>query len=452
MRITSYINNLHPTKHQGLYQTIEKIIGLSVPMWNDVIMQEEGTARTPLRIVTYGAEWTPAMPDWASYQNAPNKTTDPDFAETMTRIKEWIAQPDKPGNVHDDDEEDEYADDVHEDSNGEYEHSIGSQYSVPPEQDPSTMIASLQRKLARIERIGTSSYLDFKFLLLSVVERKWKRIRTVAHPEPGQSFTYEEWKQGVQRPLVSRDYTGSRNLWPRNVLLQESFQEHGLQVIVKLASIELTPDNPRYSGGSWHVEGMKNEHIVATSIYYYDAENTTPSYLSFRQGAYLPDMDLQYEQDDHEPLSTVFGTNGMRDEPAVQVIGRVQTPEGRLMAFPNTLQHKVEPFELVDANKPGHRRFLVMWLVDPHYRICSTRNVPPQQHSWWEEEAMEAVDFRRLGLPQELADMVKEEVGPWPMGLEEAKALRLELMAERTRMTESATHEGSFRTYNLCEH
>jgi hypothetical protein len=229
-----------------------------------------------VRIVTYGAEWTPAMPDWASYQKLPNMTTDTDFAETMTRIKEWIAQPHKPGYVPDDDEEDEYADDVDEDTDGEDEHSIGSQDSVPPLQDPPTIIASVQCKLAGVDRLETSCDWYFKNLMLSVVERKWKQIRTVAHPEPGQLFTYEEWKKGLQRPLIARDYTGSRCLWPKNVLLQESFREYGLQVIVKLASIELTLDNPRYLGWSWHVEGMKNEHIVATSIYYYDAENTTP--------------------------------------------------------------------------------------------------------------------------------------------------------------------------------
>ena len=41
-----------------------------------------------------------------------------------------------------------------------------------------------------------------------------------------------------------------------------------LQVIVKIANIQLTPENPNYEGGSWHVEGMKNEKIVATGIYY----------------------------------------------------------------------------------------------------------------------------------------------------------------------------------------
>ena len=40
-------------------------------------------------------------------------------------------------------------------------------------------------------------------------------------------------------------------------------------VIVKLANIVLTPEKPRYEGGSWHVEGMMNERIVASGIYYY---------------------------------------------------------------------------------------------------------------------------------------------------------------------------------------
>ena len=191
-----------------------------------------------------------------------------------------------------------------------------------------------------------------------------------------------------------------------------------------------------------------NEHIVATSIYYYDVENTTSSHLAFRQGAMLDEVELVYEQDDHQPLATVLGTESMRDELAVQVIGSISTPEGRLLAFPNTLQHSVEPFELADKTKPGHRRFLVMWLVDPHIRICSTRNVPPQQHSWWAEEALTAVNFGSL--PQEVVDMVRGEIGEWPMGLDQAKELRLDLMRERTRRPEWV--RTAFGEYNLCEH
>lgn len=40
-----------------------------------------------------------------------------------------------------------------------------------------------------------------------------------------------------------------------NVDLKREYQ--GLQVIVKLANIVLTPENPSYEGGTWHVEGQK---------------------------------------------------------------------------------------------------------------------------------------------------------------------------------------------------
>lgn len=37
---------------------------------------------------------------------------------------------------------------------------------------------------------------------------------------------------------------------------QVNYAEKGLQVIVKLANIELTPEKPNYDGGSWHIEGQ----------------------------------------------------------------------------------------------------------------------------------------------------------------------------------------------------
>lgn len=58
-----------------------------------------------------------------------------------------------------------------------------------------------------------------------------------------------------------------------------------LQVIVKLATIHLTPEKPEYAGGSWHVEGMMNERIVSTGIYYWDSENITESPAWFPRGS-----------------------------------------------------------------------------------------------------------------------------------------------------------------------
>ena len=45
--------------------------------------------------------------------------------------------------------------------------------------------------------------------------------------------------------------------------LREEFGERGLQVIVKLANIHLTPEKPQYGGGSWHVEGQLVSAIIS---------------------------------------------------------------------------------------------------------------------------------------------------------------------------------------------
>ncbi|KAF8642083.1 hypothetical protein AX16_009699 [Volvariella volvacea WC 439] len=212
--------------------------------------------------------------------------------------------------------------------------------------------------------------------------------------------------------------------------LVEEFKEKGLQVIVKLANIYLTPENPEYEGGTWHVEGQMNERICATALYYYDSENITSSRLAFRQQCDEEAMiDVSYEQDDHAWLSSVFGLDN--EEAAVQQVGSVETREGRLVTFPNILQHQVQPFKLADPTKLGHRKILALFLVDPYVRIISTANVPCQRRDWWSEEARQCGAI--VELPMELQNLVFDMVDDFPISLERAKELRLELMEERKK-------------------
>lgn len=37
VRFSSYINNLHPRKYQHVYRTIEKLIDLAIPAWDQVL-------------------------------------------------------------------------------------------------------------------------------------------------------------------------------------------------------------------------------------------------------------------------------------------------------------------------------------------------------------------------------------------------------------------------------
>ncbi|MFJ4781562.1 DUF4246 domain-containing protein [Streptomyces sp. NPDC088762] len=191
-----------------------------------------------------------------------------------------------------------------------------------------------------------------------------------------------------------------------------------LQVIVKLATIHLTPDKPEYPGGSWHVEGMLNERIVSTGIYYWDSENITESRLSFRAAV----DDPYYEQSDDNGVREVYG---LEDEDALnQMLGSVATPAGRCLAFPNILQHRVGSFRLADPTRPGHRKILAFFLVDPSEKIVSTSDVPPQQ--------------------------------PWAdtstMTLEQAKEYREHLMQERKFFVDEHNEQLYEREFSLCEH
>ncbi|MEW1638098.1 DUF4246 domain-containing protein [Streptomyces sp. NPDC093801] len=191
-----------------------------------------------------------------------------------------------------------------------------------------------------------------------------------------------------------------------------------LQVIVKLATVHLTPDKPEYPGGSWHVEGMLNERIVSTGIHYWDSENITESRLGFRAAL----DDPHYEQNDDAGLREVYG---LEDEDALnQMLGQVPTPAGRCLAFPNALQHRVDAFRLADPSRPGHRKILAFFLVDPTERIVSTSDIPPQQP--WSDTST--------------------------MTLEQAEAYREELMRERKFFVDEHNEQLYEREFSLCEH
>ncbi|KAJ3086166.1 hypothetical protein HK102_013453 [Quaeritorhiza haematococci] len=98
-------------------------------------------------------------------------------------------------------------------------------------------------------------------------------------PDPDYDEKYEEWRSRRDTRVIDEPvpaFEPHPDAQPEDVV---DLKIRDLQVIVKLANIQFTPENPRYSGGTWHVEGMENERIVASGIYYYSCENITASRL-----------------------------------------------------------------------------------------------------------------------------------------------------------------------------
>ncbi len=182
-----------------------------------------------------------------------------------------------------------------------------------------------------------------------------------------------------------------------------------LQVVTKI--VEYRVNKEENFDGVWHVEGMSHENILATGLYIFKREeNFDGADIDFRRFLYpYEGEDLIYStpQNAHRQTDQMGGGD-------VKPLGRLQTPEGRAIVFPNSHIHKLSNMSSKDG-KDAVRRILVFWLVNPDVPIVSTANVEPQQ---------EVMTFKQ------------------------AKEYQLELMKERKVHKE----DYSQREVYLCEH
>jgi hypothetical protein len=131
------------------------------------------------------------------------------------------------------------------------------------------------------------------------------------------------------------------------------------------------------------------------------------------------------------------------------VLGKIRTRKGRSLVFPNVLQHRVSPFKLEDPSKPGHRKLLALFLVDPNIKIPSTANVPPQQAEWFIRGGQMESVFGHF--PNEIVDQIVDEMD-FPFTAEKAKAMRLDLIKERGMFQEQVNDSLLEKRYCSCEH
>jgi hypothetical protein len=68
VQFTSYINNLHPTKYRDIYKSIEKLIEIALPMWDQCVVHSEvteGAGRHRPRLRPYSPSYVyPPKYEW----------------------------------------------------------------------------------------------------------------------------------------------------------------------------------------------------------------------------------------------------------------------------------------------------------------------------------------------------------------------------------------------------
>jgi hypothetical protein len=122
----------------------------------------------------------------------------------------------------------------------------------------------------------------------------------LSYKDPKYDEVMDAWNDN-KHAVVNQDISKSPFI-PHQRAQMVTLKGRKLQVITKLANIELSPDKPDYMGASWHVEGMENEHIVATAIWYYSFSNITESRLAFRTDVREPE---DYEQNDFDGVQVL---------------------------------------------------------------------------------------------------------------------------------------------------
>ncbi|KAI5250398.1 hypothetical protein E4T43_00341 [Aureobasidium subglaciale] len=396
VKITSYINNLHPQEHPDIYALVEKVIAKAVPLWDQVLSHTGGGPYEHNGIQRHRDFVRPYKPRveindfefrWPYGEHRP-------IHWTLRRIPET-------------DEEKAELQDLVDRAN---DHLAETAETLGIDEEAEDGVDGWE------------------------LDEWWREnMRVLVLPEP--------------KPYKPREIPEEPPLD-----LRKEYADSGLQVIVKLANTYLTPDDPEWDGGSWHVEGLHNEQIVATAIYYYSNTNITHSQLKFRHnGSDESWFDMEYEQYDFAHLETITGFQNEFD-PLIQNLGSVMCDQGRLLAFPNVLQHNVGPFKLEDKTKPGERKILALFLVNPHVRVLSTAKVPPQRKDWWEKEVREQRgEIEKLKtLPNELMDKVFDNVQDFSIGMDDAKQIRETLMEERGPIGQGMIECEA--TFYFCEH
>lgn len=188
--ISSYINGVHPYEGKALYRAIEGVLPHAIASWNQVLLRKD-QPRKPPRILTYGPTWDPPLPPpWVfELGKVESDPKSDEYRAARQRVEEYVA-------------------------------------------------GTISAK--EIDRLG----------LVAAADARYRQLRKWMHPEPGISFSYDDWAKGkARKPLIPPKQhlndSGPHEFY--NVKLEELFADEGLQVIAELEEILLppTPQNIR---------------------------------------------------------------------------------------------------------------------------------------------------------------------------------------------------------------
>lgn len=187
-------------------------------------------------------------------------------------------------------------------------------------------------------------------------------------------------------------------------------------------------------GGSWHVESMRNERIVATACVYLESDNISESRIELRTAV------SSKRPEGHGGRLRPARPRPTR--PTARVVPHARRPADGETEYPPAPRASVRARR---SFTPGKANDSVLILVDPTPPVQSTATVPPHINDWVSMEADKA-------LPKALWKGVRDHVGKWAGGMSVMKRHEQEVVEVSGKNLMDESPNFFERDFSLCEH
>jgi hypothetical protein len=175
-------------------------------------------------------------------------------------------------------------------------------------------------------------------------------------PNFQQTYNYVLSHPGVSDGKYRGYNRCAKEMLARDFVKRDEMLPETLQFYLKVVDIEI--ETGAVHKGVWHIEGLPEEQIIATGIYYLDCP--LKSKIIYKRDYTCIEEDFLFACIGQDVPSTY--DKALRH--SYLPLGEVTITGRSMLFFPNTHIHKVQPI-FNDTSNVVHRQCVVFFMVDP---------------------------------------------------------------------------------------
>jgi len=237
-----------------------------------------------------------------------------------------------------------------------------------------TWVAHRVNKGKIIDKIAKPELQDLLEMVLAHqmtgFDRAWKYVQLLANTHHDKSMPHTMFKN-------SDDYKPECNKSPNQAIDEFNVRDlpDNLQVYIKVIDMHLE-NNDEYYTGVWHMEGLPEEHIIATGLCYLPTSVNVN--ISFKRDYHPGERSYLFWNADQSPAYS-WNSASSQHIPMGNLNIESDTEKCQLAVFPNSHFHQVNPIETefyYTKRKITSRKLVVFFLVNPDVTVADFDNTP----------------------------------------------------------------------------